>query len=117
MNEVPWSHLIFHDKYKQIVDIFEGAFMHTRGVYRSEQNSCMNNNIPYYNTISREAIVKRIKKIAGETYVFADFVDNDVMDASTVGITTRSTVPESISRTLMRQHAPVMRGERPKLNN
>ena len=117
MNEVPWSHLIFHYKYKQVVDVFEGAFMHARGVYRSEQNSCMNNDIPYYSTISREAIVKRIKRIAGEPYVFEDFVANDVMDASTVDATTRSTVSESISRTLMRQHAPVMRGKRPKLNN
>lgn len=116
MNEVPWSHLIFHDKYKQIVDIFEGAFMHTRGVYRSEQNSCMNNDIPYYSTISREAIVKRIKEIAGETYTFEDFVINDVMDASTVDMT-RSAVPESISRASMYQHSPVMMGKRPKLND
>ncbi len=116
MNEVPWSHLIFHDKYKQIVDIFEGGFMHTRGVYRSEQNSCMNNDIPYYSTISREAIVKRIKEIAGEAYTFEDFVANDVMDASTVDIT-RSSVPESISKASMYQHAPVMMGKRPKLNN
>lgn len=116
MNEVPWSHLIFHDKYKQIVDIFEGGFMHTRGVYRSEQNSCMNNDIPYYSTISREAIVKRIKEIAGEAYTFEDFVANDVMDASTVDMT-RSSVPESISKASMYQHAPVMMGKRPKLND
>lgn len=116
MNEVPWSHLIFHDKYKQIVDVFEGAFMHTRGVYRSEQNSCMNNDIPYYNTISREAIVKRIKNIAGETYRFEDFVANDVMDATTIN-RTRSVVPESISRASMYQHAPVMMGKRPNLND
>ncbi len=116
MNEVPWSHLIFHDKYKQIVDIFEGGFMHTRGVYRSEQNSCMNNDIPYYSTISREAIVKRIMEIAGETYTFEDFVANDVMDASTVDMT-RSSVPESISKASMYQHAPVMMGKRPKLND
>ena len=116
MNEVPWSHLIFHDKYKQIVDIFEGGFMHTRGVYRSEQNSCMNNDIPYYSTISREAIVKRIMEIAGETYTFEDFVANDVMDASTVDMT-RSSIPELISKASMYQHAPVMMGKRPKLND
>lgn len=116
MNEVPWSHLIFHDKYKQIVDIFEGGFMHSRGVYRSEQNSCMNNDIPYYSTISREAIVKRIKQIAGEAYTFDDFVANDVMDASTVD-KTRSAVPETISKAAMYQHAPVMMGKRPKLND
>lgn len=81
-HEVPWSHLIYHEKYSNVVDIYEGGYMHNRGVYRSEQNSCMNNDIPYYSTISRESIVKRIKKYAGETYSFEEFVANDKMDAS-----------------------------------
>ena len=84
MHEVPWSHLIFDDRYSDIVDIFEGGFMHNRGVFRSEQNSCMNNDIPYYSTISRESIVKRIKKYAGETYSFEEFVANDKRDAGEV---------------------------------
>lgn len=84
MNEVPWSHLIFDDRYSDIVDIFEGAYMHSRGVFRSEHNSCMNNNIPYYSTISRESIVKRIKRYAGETYDFEEFVKNDKRDAGAV---------------------------------
>jgi hypothetical protein len=33
----------------------------------------MNNNIPYYNAISREAMVKRIMKYAGEEYSFEAF--------------------------------------------
>ena len=88
MHEVPWSHLIFDSRYSDIVDIYEGGFMHNRGVFRSEQNSCMNNDIPYYSTISRESIVKRIKRYAGETYSFEDFVANDKRDA---GAVTRST--------------------------
>lgn len=84
MHEVPWSHLIFDDRYSDIVDIFEGGFMHNRGVFRSEQNSCMNNDIPYYSTISRESIVKRIKRYAGETYSFEEFVANDKRDAGAV---------------------------------
>jgi hypothetical protein len=112
-SDVPWSHFIYHDKYSAMVDIYEGGYMHTRGVYRSEQTSCMNNNIPYYSAISREAIVKRIKKIAGETYSFEEFVKNDVTDAS---VATRSaSVTGSISRGI-HQHAPIMMGNRPKLN-
>ena len=84
MHEVPWSHLIFDNRYSDIVDIFEGGFMHNRGVFRSEQNSCMNNNIPYYSTISRKSIVKRIKRYAGETYSDEEFVANDRRDAGTV---------------------------------
>lgn len=114
MDRVPWSHFIFHEKYSNIVDIYEGGYMHSRGVYRSEQNSCMNNNVPYYSTISREAMVKRIKEYAGETYSFAEFVANDVMDAATV--TTRSEIPETISRAPIYRKPPVMMGKRPKIN-
>lgn len=76
-NSVPWSHLIFDPQYSNIVDIYEGAFFHSRGVFRSEPISCMNNNIPYYSAISREDMVKRIKKYAGEEYSFEDFKAND----------------------------------------
>ena len=84
MHNVGWSHLIFDDRYSDIVDIYEGGYMHSRGVFRSEPNSCMNNDIPYYSTISRESIVKRIKAYAGETYSFEDFVKNDKRDAGIV---------------------------------
>ena len=84
MHSVGWSHLIFDDRYSDIVDIYEGGYMHNRGVFRSEPNSCMNNDIPYYSTISRESIVKRIKAYAGEAYSFEDFVKNDKRDAGIV---------------------------------
>lgn len=84
MHSVGWSHLIFDDRYSDIVDIYEGGYMHNRGVFRSEPNSCMNNDIPYYSTISRESIVKHIKAYAGETYSFEDFVKNDKRDAGIV---------------------------------
>jgi len=77
MHSVPWSHMIYDPQYSNTVDVYEGAFYHTRGVFRSEPTSCMNNNIPYYNAISREAMVKRIKKYAGETYSFEEFKAND----------------------------------------
>ena len=94
MHEVPWSHLIFDDRYSDIVDIFEGGYMHTRGVFRSEQNSCMNNDIPYYSTISRESIVKRIKAYAGEEYSFEEFVANDSRE---VGIAASRFVVSQVS--------------------
>jgi len=114
MNDVGWSDLIFDEKYSGVVDVFEGGYMHNRGVYRSEQNSCMNNDIPYYSTISRIAIVKRIKMIAGESYSFSDFKANDVMDAGTV--TTKSIGWDGYTPTLpVHQHAPVFLGKRPNL--
>ena len=88
IHEVPWSQLIFDEKYSDFVDIFEGGYMHSRGVFRSEQNSCMNNDIPYYSTISRMAIVKRIKQYAGETFTYEDFKAKDVVSSDAL---TRST--------------------------
>ncbi len=64
--DVSWSHLIFNPSYGDIVDIYEGGYFHSRGVYRSELNSCMNNNIAYYSTWSRQLIVERIMLLAGE---------------------------------------------------
>jgi hypothetical protein len=69
--------MIYDSQYSNTVDVYEGAFFHSRGVFRSEPTSCMHNNIPYYNAISREAMVKRIKQYAGETYSFEEFKAND----------------------------------------
>lgn len=77
MQEVPWSHMIYDPQYSNVVDVYEGAFMHTRGVFRSEATSCMNNNIAYYNAISRESMVKRIMKYAGEEYSYEAFKAKD----------------------------------------
>lgn len=74
---VPWGHLISDNRFNDIVDIYEGGYFHLRGVYRSEQNSCMNNNVPYFSTWSRELIVRRIMMLAGETFSFDDFAASD----------------------------------------
>lgn len=79
---VPWAHLINDPRYSAVVDIFEGGYMHSRGVFRSEQNSCMNNDVPYFNAISRESIVRRIKRYAGETFSFEDFAQHDTQSQS-----------------------------------
>lgn len=81
MNEVPWKDLIFNEHYAQYVDIFEGGFNHARGVYRSENMSIMGDSfLPYFNTISRMSIVKRIMRYAGETFNFDNFVTNDKIE-------------------------------------
>ena len=105
MHSVGWSHLIYDDRYSDIVDIFEGGYMHSRGVFRSEQNSCMNNDIPYYSTISRKSIVKRIKRYAGETFSFEDFVKNDKRDVATA---TRSSMRNDSRTAHTYQHVPVV---------
>ena len=89
MKTVEWAHLIFHPDYSNIVDMYEGGFFHTRGIYRSEANSCMNNNIPYYSAISRQEMVERIKRYAGEEFSLEEFYAKDVRDASNNDFTTR----------------------------
>ena len=79
-HEVPWAHLLEDSRYNGTVDIYEGAVGHMRGVYRSEQNSCMNDGVPYFNAASREAIVKRIMEYAGEVYSYEAFAAKDRKD-------------------------------------
>ena len=105
MHNVGWSHLIFDDRYSDIVDVYEGGYMHNRGVFRSEQNSCMNNDIPYYSTICRESIVKRIKRYAGETFSFEEFVKYDKRDAGDV---TRGVNTDNKLNAHTYQHTPVI---------
>lgn len=80
INSVPWKHLIFDSRYSDIVDVYEGGFNHLRGVFRSEPKSCMGAYIPYFNTFSREIIVRRIMKISGKEFDFEDFVAHDSRD-------------------------------------
>lgn len=114
--DVPWSHLIFDPQFQMYVDMYEGGYMHQRGVYRSEVNSCMNNNIPYYSAISREAIVKRIMEYAGEEYTFEKFKANDVNTLGPVPMTlTRSSAEVNYTPDPMHNEPQIM-GDKPELN-
>lgn len=115
VKNVGWSHLVFHEKYRNVVDVLEGGYGYARGVFRSESNSCMSTDIPYYNTISRESIVRRIMRYAGEGYSFESFVEKDSFD---VGIGSRSSVGVMPYNPVRKVHSgPVMMGERPILKN
>lgn len=115
MQSVPWSHMIYDPQYSNTVDVYEGAFFHTRGVFRSEPTSCMHNNIPYYNAISREAMVKRIKQYAGETYSFEEFKAND--KEALPSVVTKSgflwSGDKSTASSPFDQHPPKFMGEKP----
>lgn len=104
-SDIEWRDLIFHENYDDIVDIYEGAFFHARGVYRSELNSCMNNNVPYFSTVSRQAIVERILDYAGEEFSFESFVANDSRE---YGEVTRAGVSDWNMGTVLHNPAPVI---------
>ena len=116
MHKVPWSHMIFDPQYSNTVDIYEGAYYHTRGVYRSEATSCMNNNIAYYNAISREAMVKRIMKYAGESYSFEAFKAKDVESLPSTTATRAWDGVSASSSSQFDQRPPKFMGEKPQFD-
>ena len=116
MNTVEWSHLIYHPDYSNVVDMYEGGYFHTRGIYRSEATSCMNNNIPYYSAIQRQEMVERIMRYAGETFSLEDFYAKDVRDASNNNTLSRLAKPSFAEQASARkQMPPQIMGNKPIL--
>ena len=109
--DIEWRHLIFDDRYQDIVDIYEGGFYHGQGIYRPEVNSCMNNNVPYYNTYSRQKMVERIKAIAGEKFDFEEFVANDSREWGDKFLTRSGGNGDAVSA--MHNPAPIVKKESP----
>ena len=115
-NAVPWSHLIYHPSYSNTVDIYEGGFFHTRGIFRSEPNSCMNNNIPYYSAISRQAIVERIMDYSGGAFNLNDFYTNDAVAITKASVSAAPAWGGEPSNTqMLRHHEPILMGDHPEL--
>lgn len=115
---VEWAHLFANPDYSNVVDMYEGGYFHTRGIFRSEATSCMNNNIPYYSAISRQEMVERIKRYAGEEFSLAEFYSKDVRDASNNDFVTRSLEVEDNATTraaAAKQMAPKFMGDKPQL--
>ena len=116
--EVPWSHMIFDPQFSNYVDIYEGGWLHSRGIFRSENNSCMNNNVPYYSAISRQAIVERIMAYAGEEFTYEKFKEKDVATwgyyLPSIPLSTRSADLPIVS--IDNHNKPVIIEDKPVLN-
>jgi len=78
--QTTWKGFANNPKYS-MVGTFEGAYRYGKGIWRPEENSCMNDNVPYYNAPSRWAIVRRIMYLAGFDYSFEQFLKDDVVPA------------------------------------
>ena len=87
LNSVPWAEFIFDTDYSDYVDVYEGGYGYTRGIYRPEANSCMNYGIPYYNTPSRLAIYRRILDYAGDEFSMENFRAQDTFEWGATEIT------------------------------
>ena len=62
---LPWAELVADSAHHPGIGIHEGGYAYGKGIWRSEHNSCMNDNIPYYNTWSRWLIVRRLMTAHG----------------------------------------------------
>ena len=79
LDKVVWKDFIGKPKY-YMVSAYEGGVGYFKGVWRSEHESCMNNNIAYFNAPCRAAIVKRILTLSGETFSLEAFMENDIIE-------------------------------------
>ena len=90
MSQVAWADFIFDTRYSDQVDVYEGGFGYMRGVFRSENNSCMNYGIPYFNVMSRLDIMRRIREYSGMDWSMDYFYANDTNKWGDTDGTTRS---------------------------
>ncbi|MDR2891050.1 MAG: hypothetical protein LBV18_05555 [Alistipes sp.] len=61
----------------EMVSTFEGAYMYRRGIWRAESNSCMNDNVLYFNAPSRWFQIERMHRYGGLEYSFEQFLAED----------------------------------------
>lgn len=109
MADVSWTDMIFDPRYSNYVGIYEGGYGYTRGVWRSEANSCMNYAIPYYNAISRLDITRRVFSLAGEPfYIERDFYNVDTDEWGSVAVNARSTHNVQELQPIHSHNAPIM---------
>ena len=87
LHSVPWADFVFNTRYSDFVDVYEGGLGYMRGIFRPEQNSCMNYGIPYYNAPSRLSIMRRIFDYAGMTFSMDYFYEHDSKAWGSLGLT------------------------------
>ena len=90
LSKIRWKHFIGLPGYES-VGAYEGAYKYAKGIWRPEKFSCMDDMRPYFNAPSREAVVKRICRLAGIPYSFEEFLALD-KTVSTAPQTGRSTI-------------------------
>lgn len=109
---VYWRHLLNDPRYPR-TGLFEGGRGYFKGIWRSEITSCMDDNRLYYNTISRQLIVERIKSIANETFSLEEFFAKDInfdplQDVSSSKIASQYPIRENIKLVPRTPHPRLM---------
>ncbi len=92
-SQVHWKHYFDRSGYES-VGLYEGACLYSLGVWRPEYISCMEDNRPYYNAPSREAIVRRICKASGKTFSLDEFFAKDAGNSAGAPAAAPTRTPE-----------------------
>ncbi|MCI2081880.1 MAG: M64 family metallo-endopeptidase [Bacteroidales bacterium] len=87
--ETPWKDFLGRQDYP-LVGYFEGGYCYAKGVWRSEEESAMVDNIHYFPAIGRYMMVKRIFETAGEEFSLEKFMEKDKVRSPESVSTTRS---------------------------
>lgn len=74
--DMPWAELTGKEGYSAITNP-QGGLYYEYGVWRSEKQSCMIDNMPYFSAAQRLSIVKRLKTLSGEEFSLDDFMARD----------------------------------------
>ena len=78
ITQTSWKNFVNLPQYN-MVGAFEGAYTYGIGVWRPEYNSCMNDNVLYFNAPSRWAQIRRVMRLAGRNYSFSQFLSDDII--------------------------------------
>lgn len=91
ISRTTWAEFADYPDY-DMVATFEGAYMYGYDIWRPEYNSCMNDNVLYFNAPSRHAMVRRIMRVSGEDpdYTIAEFATMEEGKIPVYPVETRS---------------------------
>lgn len=65
LSQILWKALVGREGY-EAVGAYEGGFLYSGGVWRSEERACMQYNESYYSVMQRYLMVERILTVSGE---------------------------------------------------
>lgn len=81
LTQVKWNHFISDERYAgEGLGAWEGAYGYKSGAYRPTETSIMFYNVGGFNAPSREAIYKRVMKLAGKSYSHTQFIEFDAIN-------------------------------------
>lgn len=107
-NLVKWRHFLNDSRYKyEGLGVYQGGDTYPYGVWRSTNNSIMNDNTGGYNAPSREAIYYRIHKLAygnSWTYNYESFVSWDSKNRSAKAMSIKKAQTSTVAPT----HPPII---------